>query len=240
MPLTRPATPPSLRSSLRSGDLEHERPAADREVTDILRRVAERQVRLFKNGRNQALRIPRDLELPGHEAILRKEGPRLIVEPVAGPSLLAELATLKPLDEEFPPIPRPVAEPRALTWRGCTCSIRTSSRTLFGSRRGTIGPLKAVSRPGPGINRSPVIAPRGRRLPSAKIVKLHTVAQHVVHVGQHRRRDRENRLLGTATAFEPEKLGVKIAVLLASGGPRLEIALAVCDSVLQISIRLSK
>ena len=70
-----------------------------------------RQVRLFKNGRNQALRIPRDLELPGHEAILRKEGSRLIVEPVAGPSLLAVLAKLKPLDEEFPPIPRPPAEP---------------------------------------------------------------------------------------------------------------------------------
>src|SRR2546429_500406 len=30
----------------------------------------ERHVRLFKNGRNQALRIPRDLELPGREAIL--------------------------------------------------------------------------------------------------------------------------------------------------------------------------
>ncbi|MGH9255769.1 MAG: antitoxin [Vicinamibacterales bacterium] len=73
----------------------------------------ERQVRLFKNGRNQALRIPHDLELPGHEAILRKEGSRLIVEPVAGPSLLAVLATLKPLDEEFPPIPRPPAEPVA-------------------------------------------------------------------------------------------------------------------------------
>ena len=71
----------------------------------------ERQVRLFKNGRNQALRIPRDLELPGHEAILRKEGARLIVEPVAGPSLLAVLRRLKPLDEEFPPIPRPAAEP---------------------------------------------------------------------------------------------------------------------------------
>lgn len=71
----------------------------------------ERQVRLFKNGRNQALRIPRDLELPGHEAILRKEGPRLIIEPVAGPSLLAVLAKLKPLDEEFPPITRPAAEP---------------------------------------------------------------------------------------------------------------------------------
>lgn len=71
----------------------------------------ERQVRLFKNGRNQALRIPRDLELPGHEAILRKEGSRLIVEPVAGPSLLAVLGKLKPLEEEVPLIPRPAAEP---------------------------------------------------------------------------------------------------------------------------------
>ena len=71
----------------------------------------ERQVRLFRNGRNQALRIPRDLELPGRAATLRKEGPRLIVEPVAGPSLLAVLKTLKPLDDEFPPIQRPEAEP---------------------------------------------------------------------------------------------------------------------------------
>jgi antitoxin VapB len=50
-------------------------------------------VRLLKNGRNQALRIPRDFELPGDEAILRKEGNRLIVEPVARPSLLAVLAS---------------------------------------------------------------------------------------------------------------------------------------------------
>lgn len=71
----------------------------------------ERQVRLFRNGRNQALRIPRDLELPGRAATLRKEGSRLIVEPVAGPSLLAVLAELKPLEEEFPPVARPTAEP---------------------------------------------------------------------------------------------------------------------------------
>ena len=71
----------------------------------------ERQVRLFRNGRNQALRIPRDLELPGRTATLRKEGPRLIVEPVAAPSLLGVLAKLKPLDEEFPPVSRPLAEP---------------------------------------------------------------------------------------------------------------------------------
>ena len=55
--------------------------------------------------------MPRDLELPGHAATLRKEGPRLIVEPVAGPSLLAVLAKLKSLDEELPPIPRRPAEP---------------------------------------------------------------------------------------------------------------------------------
>ena len=70
----------------------------------------ERQVRLFRNGRNQALRIPRDLELPGRVATLRKEGPRLVVEPVAAPSLLDVLARLKPLDEDFPPIPRLEAE----------------------------------------------------------------------------------------------------------------------------------
>ena len=64
----------------------------------------ERVVRLFRNGSNQAVRIPRDLELPGHEAILRKEGSRLIVEPMPRPSLLELLATWEPLDEEFPDI----------------------------------------------------------------------------------------------------------------------------------------
>ena len=65
---------------------------------------AERHVRLFKNGRNQAVRIPREFELPGEEAIMRKEGDRLIIEPVQPTSLLSVLATLAPLDEEFPTI----------------------------------------------------------------------------------------------------------------------------------------
>lgn len=64
----------------------------------------ERIVRLFRNGRNQALRIPRDLELPGNEALLRKEGDRLVVEPVRRPSVLALLASWEPLEEEFPDI----------------------------------------------------------------------------------------------------------------------------------------
>lgn len=71
----------------------------------------ERYVRLFRNGRNQALRIPRDLELPGRAVILRKEGRRLIVEPVAGSSLLTVFASLEPLDEELPRIARPEAGP---------------------------------------------------------------------------------------------------------------------------------
>ncbi|HEX9646432.1 MAG TPA: AbrB/MazE/SpoVT family DNA-binding domain-containing protein [Alphaproteobacteria bacterium] len=66
--------------------------------------AAERHVKLFKNGRNQAVRIPREFELPGDEAIMRKDGDRLIIEPVPSKSLLAALATLTPLDEEFPPI----------------------------------------------------------------------------------------------------------------------------------------
>jgi antitoxin VapB len=63
-----------------------------------------RHVKLFKNGRNQAVRIPREFELPGEDAILRKDGDRLILEPAPPPSLLAVLATLEPIDEEFPRI----------------------------------------------------------------------------------------------------------------------------------------
>ncbi|MEQ1857621.1 MAG: AbrB/MazE/SpoVT family DNA-binding domain-containing protein [Longimicrobiales bacterium] len=65
----------------------------------------ERRVRLFKNGRNQAIRIPREFELPGEEAILRKEGGRLILEPTVPVSLVALLATLEPLADEFPAVP---------------------------------------------------------------------------------------------------------------------------------------
>jgi antitoxin VapB len=61
--------------------------------------TAERHVKLFKHGRNQAVRIPREFELPGEDAIMRKEGHRLIIEPASSRSLLAVLATLGPLDE---------------------------------------------------------------------------------------------------------------------------------------------
>ena len=66
--------------------------------------VDERHVRLFRNGRNQALRIPREFELEGDEAVIRKEGDRLIVEPVRKGKLLALLATLDPIEEAFPDV----------------------------------------------------------------------------------------------------------------------------------------
>lgn len=74
--------------------------------------TTERRARLFRNGRNQAVRIPREFELPGNEVIIHKEGDRLIVEPVKKPNGLAELlASWEPLDEEFPEIEDPPVQP---------------------------------------------------------------------------------------------------------------------------------
>ena len=65
----------------------------------------ERHVKVFRNGRNQAVRIPREFEFRGEDAVMRKEGDRLIIEPAPPKSLLAVLATLTPVQEDFPPIP---------------------------------------------------------------------------------------------------------------------------------------
>ena len=64
----------------------------------------ERHVRLFRNGRNQAVRIPVEFELPGNDAVMRREGDRLVIEPVRKRSLLEVLAAMAPLDEVFPDI----------------------------------------------------------------------------------------------------------------------------------------
>lgn len=65
-----------------------------------------RDVSLFRNGRNQAVRIPREFELPGNLATMTKQGDRLIIEPAVKPSLFDVLADLLPLDEAdwFDPI----------------------------------------------------------------------------------------------------------------------------------------
>jgi antitoxin VapB len=67
-----------------------------------------RHVRLFRNGRNQAVRIPAAFELPGNEAIMHRDGDRLVIEPVRKRGLVALLRSMKPLDDAFPEISDPV------------------------------------------------------------------------------------------------------------------------------------
>lgn len=74
----------------------------------------ERHVKLFRNGRNQAVRIPREFEFLGEDAIMRKAGDRLIIELAPARSLLGLLATLTPLEEDFPAISDPPPDPVAL------------------------------------------------------------------------------------------------------------------------------
>lgn len=75
---------------------------------------AYRHIKLFKNGRNQAVRIPREFELPGEDAIIHREGVKLIIEPAPPKSLLAVLADLQPLEEAFPAIDDAPPEPVSL------------------------------------------------------------------------------------------------------------------------------
>ncbi|MEI5666501.1 AbrB/MazE/SpoVT family DNA-binding domain-containing protein [Bosea sp. CCNWLW174] len=70
-----------------------------------------RHVRLFRNGRNQAVRIPVEFELPGDEALMRRDGDRLVIEPLAKRGLSALLESLEPLDGVFPEISDPVPAP---------------------------------------------------------------------------------------------------------------------------------
>jgi len=71
----------------------------------------QRHVRLFRNGRNQAVRIPVEFELPGDEAIMRRDGDRLVIEPVRKRGLVALLKMMKPLEDGFPEIDDPVPAP---------------------------------------------------------------------------------------------------------------------------------
>ncbi len=72
----------------------------------------QRRARLFRNGRNQALRIPRELELPGDEVTLHREGERLIVEPVARKrNRLTEFLATLPRTTGLPEIGDPPLEP---------------------------------------------------------------------------------------------------------------------------------
>lgn len=71
-----------------------------------------RHVKLFRNGRNQAVRIPVEFELPGEDAVMHRDGDRLVIAPVHKRGLSTLLARMEPLEEDMPEIvdPAPQAE----------------------------------------------------------------------------------------------------------------------------------
>ncbi len=64
----------------------------------------QRRVKLYRNGRNQTVRIPVGFELPGDEAIMHRDGERLVIEPMRRRGLVALLRRMKPIGESFPEI----------------------------------------------------------------------------------------------------------------------------------------
>ncbi len=71
-------------------------------------------MRLFRNGANQAVRIPREFEFADNEALMRKVGNTLVIEPapIAFPrgspqaflQALQEIAQLGQCDDEIPDV----------------------------------------------------------------------------------------------------------------------------------------
>jgi antitoxin VapB len=79
-------------------------------LDEVTKMQTERHVHLFRNGRSQAIRIPKEFELEGNEAIIRKDGDRLIIEPVKKRSLRALLVSWQPLADNLPEIKDPPIE----------------------------------------------------------------------------------------------------------------------------------
>jgi len=72
---------------------------------------AVRHVRIFKNGRSRAVRIPMDWDFFGDELVMRQDGERVILERPQRERLSDILARLKPIDEEWPEVDDPPPEP---------------------------------------------------------------------------------------------------------------------------------
>ena len=87
---------------------------ASEKIAPYVEDTRARAVKLFRNGANQAVRIPKEFELPGTQALMHREGNRLILELVpdkpkkgtvaALAFALDEIAKLGPCQDEFPDI----------------------------------------------------------------------------------------------------------------------------------------
>lgn len=74
--------------------------------------MTERHASLFRNGRNQAVRIPREFEMDGKEVLIRKDGDRLILTPISKNRLMELLASWEPLEEGLPEVEDTVPQNR--------------------------------------------------------------------------------------------------------------------------------
>ncbi len=63
-----------------------------------------RRAKILHTGRNQAVRIPRELEFECNEVLLRKCGGSIVMEPARSAGLLAVLSRLEPVEDDFPDI----------------------------------------------------------------------------------------------------------------------------------------
>lgn len=66
----------------------------------------ERHLKVFKNGRNRAVRIPVEFEFSGDEIIMRKEGDKITIEPVesGNGTFFQWLSKQEPIEDEFPDV----------------------------------------------------------------------------------------------------------------------------------------
>lgn len=73
-----------------------------------------RQVRLFRNNRSQAVRIPAEFELPGDSVLISRDGDRLIIEPVRRKGLLPLLESWEPLEDGLPEVEDRLPDPEEI------------------------------------------------------------------------------------------------------------------------------
>jgi antitoxin VapB len=73
-----------------------------------------KKVQLVRTGPAQTVEIPPEFAMPDDAVLMHREGERLITEPLAPRKggLLALLATLDPIEEEFPDVDEGLLPPR--------------------------------------------------------------------------------------------------------------------------------
>jgi antitoxin VapB len=74
-----------------------------------------RYIALQNSGQDQVLTIPHEFALSGTKVLIRKEGHRLIIEPISPNSLLALLTTLSDITDDFPDVDEGLLPPDDVT-----------------------------------------------------------------------------------------------------------------------------